>query len=191
MKSKPITAYTHLTLLYVASLCGACKAHQSETSRSESHAIAMSSPANATDVLGHSETVAARVNASPDCFGQWRFEVGEFAEVAVNPQPGDSWCRRMPRALSVELRRDNDGRPAVTGSPLQPTDVMVGSGACEFQFEGPSTGVPENYTLIVQVPNDAASVGSAKCTAWGRTAEGQRAGWGMTAPAQATLVVTK
>jgi hypothetical protein len=93
----------------------------------------------------------------------------------------ETWCLHLPQSFAVELRR-GPGFNA-TGAPFKPTDVMFGAGKCEFQFEGPTPGVPEDFTLIAEVPDDSkAFSGLLVCTAWKKSEHGGRAGFGVKYP---------
>jgi hypothetical protein len=182
----------HVARIFLSLVTAGCEAQSGETSRPLEHPVTFAPVASVvTAATVHKAETTSHIKASPDCFGDWRFTIGAFSELEVSPQQKDSWCRSLPRDLAVELRKQASGRPSVTGVPLQPTDVLAGSGTCEFQFDGPTKGVPANYSLTIEVPNDASVDGRAKCTAWETNERGRRTGWGMTAPTKVLLTAIK
>lgn len=53
----------------------------------------------------------------------------------------------------------------MAGDPLQPTDVLVGGGRCEFQFSEDTGGLPKNHELSVEVNATGTVVeGTARCS---------------------------
>lgn len=124
------------------------------------------------------ETEPSAATRETNCFGSWRFELEP-----LNKEPGlvlpESWCTQLTGSFVAEARREENGSVTMTGTPFRPTDVLRAGGNCEFQFEGSTAGVPEHVSLIVEVPADATSVGSAKCTVWEPAADGRRTGDGV------------
>jgi len=114
--------------------------------------------------------------AGTECWGTWRLELAAPSpdrEAWLSP---DSWCRgaRLPRTLAVEARRGDDGRAILTGTPLRPTDLVVGSGRCEFQFTEATGGPPKNHELSVDVNASGTIIqGTAKCSERTLVSEGK------------------
>lgn len=192
MRPRAIASVGCISWFVLALVVAGCKAQSGETPRPQDHRESFAPGVSvSTAASAQTGTSTSQVQPSRDCLGQWRLTIGAFAELEVSPQEKDSWCRSLPHDLTVELRKDPNGRPSVAGAPLQPTDVLVGAGKCEFQFDGPTTGVPANYSLTIEVPSDASADGRAKCTVWGATEDGRRSGWGMSAPTKASLAASK
>jgi hypothetical protein len=104
--------------------------------------------------------------AGTDCSGSWRFDVTPATPDKEAWLSADSWCRaaKLPRTFSAELRTGPDGRAVVTGTPLRPTDVMAGSGRCEFQFAGPAASPTKVHELSIEVNASGTPIqGKARC----------------------------
>ena len=73
--------------------------------------------------------------------------------------------------------RPADGRASITGSPLQPTDVLFGGGHCEFRFSQIHDALPKNHELSIEV-NDTGTVvrGTARCSERTPTPSGESTG---------------
>ena len=105
--------------------------------------------------------------AAADCWGKWHVELARpdaEKEAWVSP---DSWCRGMtlPRNLDLDVRRSDAGGVSVTGTPLRPSDVLVGAGKCTFEFSGSESHVPPDHELTIEVAVDGSSVhGTARCS---------------------------
>jgi hypothetical protein len=125
--------------------------------------------------------LAAPVDGAGDdpCLGSWRFDLAAPEPAKEAWLSHDSWCRasRLPRTLVVEVRRGQDGRAIMTGTPLQPADVLAGHGKCDFRFSGSSRGLPQNHELAIEV-DDAAGIvhGTGRCSQLRPEPDGTRSG---------------
>lgn len=102
-----------------------------------------------------------------DCWGSWRFEISAPSQEKEDWLSPESWCRgaRLPRTLAVGLKRDGESGFTLTGTPLQPRDLLRGGRHCEFVFAEGTGGVPKNHTLSIEV-NESGDVvsGKARCS---------------------------
>jgi hypothetical protein len=111
----------------------------------------------------------AHAVGATDCSGIWRFDVGRPNADREKYQSADSWCRtaKLPSAFTAGVRAGANGRAVLTGTPQPPTDVVAGSGRCEFQFSGPASG-PRYFDISIEV-NASGTVVEGKGRCWEHT----------------------
>jgi hypothetical protein len=123
----------------------------------------------------------ARAVGATDCSGVWRFEVGRPTADRERYQSADSWCRaaKLPRTFTAGVRSGANGRAVLTGTPQRPTDVGAGSGRCEFQFPGPTSG-SRYFDISIDVNASGTVVeGKGRCTEHARQSEDLTTGTGI------------